>query len=502
MGLKDLAKQTAIYGIPSIVGRFLNFLLVPLYTYTFLTSEYGIVIEMYAYVAFFLLLLSYGMETTFFRYTKNSKDVNKVYSTIMFSLIFTTLIFLFISIGFRDNISSMLGYQDIGTLILYLAIILAVDTISTIPFCLLREQNKAFRFAILKIINIAFNIGFNLFFIVLCPYLLANNPDSLIQYVYSEDIGVGYVFLSNLLANLITMVLLLPEFMQLRLRFDIQLWKKMMLYALPVMIWGMAGVINGTLDRILLKYLLPDPDTALANLGIYGACYKLSIIMVLFIQAFRFAAEPFFFKHADAKDAKQTYADIMKYFVIVCSFIFLVCVLFLDQIMYFIGEDYRVGAGIVPILLMANLFLGIFFNLSIWYKLSDRTVVGMYIALIGSAITIGLNFLLIPHLGYVGSAWTVLICYLSMCIISYFWGRKEYKIPYNLKRIFFYLFLVILMGIIKIFIGGQPIVVIPYALVCLGLFSLVVLKKEQDLKRILFSFRHVFSKKKKVDNLK
>ena len=488
MQLKSLAKQTVIYGIPSIVGRFLNYLLVPLYTYTFAPEEYGIVIELYAYVALLLVLLTYGMETTFFRFMQKYKEDRSVYSTSVWSLAVTTAIFLALVIAFHDSIGQTLGYPEAGRYITWFGIILSADVMSAIPFCLLREQNKAGRFALLKSLNIALNIALNLFFIVYCPLRIEAHPDSWLRHVYDPGMGVGYIFISNLIASIFTFACLLPQWGQLRFTFRWSLWKEMMLYTLPVMIWGLAGIINGTFDRILLKYLSPDPATAMSQVGIYGACYKLSIIMTLFVQAFRFAAEPFFFKQMGQRDASRTYAQVMKYFVITCSFIYLACVLFLPQLMYFVGPEYRQGSDVVPILLMANFCLGIFFNLSVWYKVSDKTQVGMYISLIGAVITLGLNFALIPHFGYHGAAWTVFACYTVLCIISYIWGQKCYPVPYPTKRILLYMLAAVLIGWAgRTFAWNSLASQLVFGFAGLLLFSLFIARMEPELPALLKS---------------
>lgn len=486
MQLKKLAKQTAIYGLPSIVGRFLNFLLVPLYTYTFATQEYGVVTEFYAYMAFLMVFLTYGMETTFFRYMQKYKGKNMIYSTAMWSLLFTSSCFFLLVLLFKDQIGGLLGYHRAAEYVVWFALILVADVLSAIPFCLLREQNKAFRFACLKIFNIAVNIGLNLFFILYCPAHLEASPDSWISSIYSPSMGVGYIFISNLVASVLTMLFLLPEWRQVKFKFSPALWKNMMGYALPIMIWGLAGIIDSTFDRILIRHLTPDPNTALSQVGIYGACYKLSIIMTLFVQAFRFAAEPFFFKQAEQKDARDTYATVMLYFVITCAFIYMTCVLFLDQIIHFIGADYRVGAPVVPILLMSNLFLGIFYNLSVWYKVMDKTRIGMYISLIGAGVNLALNFLLIPYFGYMGAAWTAFTSYLIITIVSYIWGQKCYKVPYSLKKIFVYIVGVWLVCWIKSLIpfnsNGLSIVV---SLLLLLVFVGYVLYREKELREML-----------------
>ncbi|MCM1169335.1 MAG: oligosaccharide flippase family protein [Bacteroides sp.] len=482
MQLKSLAKQTVIYGLPSIVGRVLNFLLVPLYTHVFAPDQYGIVTELYAYVALLLVLLTYGMETTFFRFMQKYKGDRSVYSTSVWSLAATTAVFLSLVFGFHDRIGQSMGYPEAGQYISWFGIILAADVMVSVPFCLLREQNKALRFAVLKSLNIAVNIFLNLFFILYCPARLHANPDSWLHLIYNPDMGVGYIFISNLIASLFTFVCLAPEWKQLRFVFNARMWKEMMVYTLPIMVWGIAGIIDGTFDRILFKHLSPDPASAMGQLGIYGACSKLAIIMTLFVQAFRFAAEPFFFKQMNAADAKETYAKVMKYFAITCAFIYLACVLFLDQIMYFVGADYRQGSAVVPVLLMANLFLGVFFNLSVWYKVSDKTRIGMYISLIGAAITVGMDCLLIPVFGYHGAAWTLLTCYVALSVISYFWGQRYYPVPYPVKRILLYLAAAVLIGIPGLSIPfGSLWGKLAYGLAGLIVFGWLVVKKEPEL---------------------
>lgn len=476
--LASLAKQTAIYGLPSIVGRLLNFLLVPLYTYVFLTREYGVVTEFYAYTAFLMVVLSYGMETTFFRYVQKYGKGRDVFSTALWSLIASSTLFLLFILFFKDPMASLMGYSSQAYYLVWFAVILVADTLGIIPFCLLRQQERALKFASLKMTNILFNIGLNLFFILYCPYKYSVSPDSWIAFFYDPSLGVGYIFLSNLISSVLTFILQFGEWRKIRFKFDVKLWKEMMWYGLPIMIWGMSGIVNETFDRIFLKYLIVGPD-AMEQLGIYGACYKISIIMTLFVQAFRFAAEPFFFKQATGKDAPQVYARLMKYFVIICAFIFLASTLFLEQIMYFVGKDFREGQRIVPVLLMANLFLGIFYNLSVWYKVTDRTRVGAYISTIGAGVTLLLNFWWIPLFGYYGAAWATFCCYLFIALLSYLWGRKYYSIPYPKKTIALYLILVVSLYLIKVlFLPSVLYIQIIYAGLALSLFLFIVYKAE------------------------
>lgn len=439
--LKKLASQTAIYGLPTIVGRLLNYFLTPLYTYNFTTSEFGVVTSAYAYVSFLLVFLTYGMETTVFKFSQSEIDKNKVYTTSLISVFISSAVFIFLASVFSESISESIKFNNHPEYVVWFAFIIGTDALTAIPFAKLREEGKAKRFALIKTINIATNIGLNIFFIMFCKNVYEADESSykpFVESIYKPEIGVGYIFISNLIASVVTLLLLSSEVIKTKYIFDSVLWKRMMRYALPLLIAGLAGMVNETLDRVLLTHLVPENE-ALAQTGIYGACYKVSIIMTIFIQTFRFAAEPFFFSHSKEKDAQKTYADIMKYFVIVCSLIFLGTMVNIDWIQYFVGKDFREGMGVVPILLLANLFLGIFINQSIWYKLTGQTHYGALLTIFGSVITITLNIYWIPRIGYMGSAWATLICYASMMILSYFMGNKHYPVNYDLKRIFIYL---------------------------------------------------------------
>jgi len=441
---KQLAGQTAIYGLPSILGRTLGYLLVPIYTRVFNQNDYGTIILLYSYVSFLLVILTYGLETAFFRFSQTKKNNNIVFSTAFISLIITTLIFGFLSILFSQNIANVILYPDNKDYVIWFSLIISFDVLSAIPFAKLRADNKPKRFAIIKFTNISINIILNLFFILLCPFILANYNDSslasFIKLFFISGNLISYVFISNLIASFITILLLSSDFLILKFQFNFVLWRQMIIYALPLLIAGLAGIMNETLDRILLRYLLPS-DISEAQVGIYGACYKIAILMSLFIQAFRYAAEPFFFSHAKEKDAKILYAQIMNYFVITVSFIFLITMLYIDIIILLIGKEFRVGVGIIPILLLANLFLGIYYNLSVWFKLTNNTKFGAFLSIFGAIITISLNFYLIPIIGFMGSAWATLACYFSMTIVSYFLGQKYYRINYNLLKITGYIFL-------------------------------------------------------------
>ena len=437
-----------MYGLGTIVPRLLNYLLVPLYTRIFADDQYGIITELYAYVAFLLVLLTYGMETSFFRYAEKEKDPIRVFSTSLFSLLSTSLLFIAVVIILLDPISTAIKYGQNQEYILLFAIIVAVDAFAAIPFAWLRQQNRALRFSVIKIINVAVNIGLNLYFLVLCPAVATKNPDSILLFAYDETIGVGYVFIANLVSSIVTLLLLVPQILRIRPVLDMQLLRRMLGYAFPLLVIGLAGMTNEVSDKIIFKYLATVPEGIsngeeyiMGQLGIYGANYKLAVMMTLFIQMFRYAAEPFFFAQAKEENSKEVYAQVMKYFFIFGMAIFLGVTLFIDVFKYFIGPDYWEGLFIVPIVLLANLFLGIFYNLSVWYKLNDITRYGAFIALAGALITIVMNVALVPSMGYAGAAWAHFACYLSMVVMSFFLGRRFFRIDYPLLRIGLYLIL-------------------------------------------------------------
>ena len=439
--IKKLVSQTAIYGLSSIFGRFLNYLLVPLYTYYFSATEYGVVSEFYAYAGFFSVLLLFGFETGYFRFHDKANSHHDVaYSTALLFVLLINLFFLGIIIVVNNQLSAALNYSSHPEYVLCFSAILTFDAIAAIPFARLRAENKAFLFAGIKISEILITVLLSLFFIVYCPKELALNPRSWLRVVYNPELGITYIFLANLMASAFKFIVLFPQLLGLRWGFNGDLFLKMLRYSLPMVVIGFAGIINEMLDRALLKFLLPyDIKTNIQMLGIYSACYKLSILMTLFIQAFRFAAEPFFFAYADKNDAKEIYAKVLKYFVIFCVFIFLLVTLYIDFFKYFLGEEFRVGLKVVPILLMANLFLGIYVNLSIWYKLTDKTLLGAFVSVSGALITVALNIWWIPLLGYLGSAWATLVCYFFMTLVSYLLGRRYYPVDYDLKHILGYI---------------------------------------------------------------
>ena len=468
--LKSLASQTAVYGISSVVGRFLNYLLVPLFTYTFTPAQYGVVSEFYAYAGFFAVVLVFGFETGYFRFRdKDGNTPDVAYSTALRFLLGANLVFFLLLLLGSDVLANALQHGGHPEYIVWIAAILAMDAIGAVAFAKLRAQEKALRFAGIKIIEIFVNVGLCLLFIV----VLRDASSTWAADLWDPAMGVGYIFIANLIASCVKLLLLAPQLRGVTHGFDAALFNKMLRYSLPMVIIGFAGVVNEMLDRALMKYLLPgDTQANLAQLGIYSACYKLSILMSLFIQAFRYAGEPFFFAHAADKNAPKTYADVLTYFVIFCTFIFLLVTLYLDIFKYFVGAAFREGLFVVPILLLANLFLGIYVNLSVWYKLTDRTLMGAYVSVGGALITVALLLWWVPLIGYAGAAWATLVCYASMALVSYLLGRKYYPVPYDMKRVLGY------MGLgVALYFANQQLIILTglHALLSGTLFLLVYL---------------------------
>ena len=455
---RKLAGQTAIYGLSSVLGRMLNYLLVPLYTAVFLPGEYGIVTELYAYVAFLNILYIYGLETAYFRFSE--KGDSKYFDLAFTSILFTSVVLSGVLWIFSETIANLLQYPNQGNLVRWLSAILAIDAIVAIPFARLRKEGKAKTFAVFKLSNIGLNILLNLFFILFCPWFLENHPDHFLSFVYDPSIGVGYVFLSNLIANAAYLIFFVPLWGKVRIRFASDEWKKMMNYAWPILIIGFAGVTNEMLSRAILKYRLPEGYysnyTNLEILGIFGACYKLSVFMTLAVQAFRYAFEPFFFAQAQEKNSPAIFSKVMTYFVLFTSFSWLVFSIFMNQYapIFLRQSSYLEALNAVPWLLGGGLFLGVFYNLSLWYKLTDKTLYGAYISLLGAFVTLILNWALIPLYGFMGSAYATFISYLIMVIISYLWGRRHYAVPYEISKIIFYIALAGSGIVLNEYLGG------------------------------------------------
>lgn len=439
-GIKSLAKDTAVYGLSSILGRLLNWLLVPMYTRVFVSGEYGIVVYDYSAVALMLALLTYGMETGFFRFVNHERWRNpmEVYSTTLISLAVSSTAFVVLASCFIGPLSEFMRTPDRPSCTLLLAATVAMDAFTAIPYGYLRFRSRAWRFATVRIVNIGLNIGLNLFFLLLCPWLMKHAPGT-VSWFYNPSYGIGYVFLSNFIASAANLLLLAPELRGFPWVFNRELWREMLRYSWPLLILGVVGLMNQNLPNIIFPYLATQltPAEADSALGVYGACYKIGLIMVMFLQAFRFAYEPFIFARdkREGRAGTRAYSDAMKYFIIVSLLIFLAVMFYLDVIRLFIGRRYYGALGVVPVIMIAELFFGIVFNLSVWYKLTDRTVWGSYLSIIGFVVMLTMNVLLVPHLSYWGCAWGSLASYGVMMLVSYFVGQKNYPIDYSLRRI-------------------------------------------------------------------
>ncbi len=438
--LKSLFKDTAIYGLSSIIGRFLNYLLVPLYTAKISAASggYGVVTNLYAYVALILVILTFGMETTFFRFAnKEGADSKKVFSMSLFVVAFLSIVFLAGVFGFINPISKALGYVDHKEYILMMATVVALDSIQAIPFAYLRFKKCPIKFASLKLLFIFLNIGLNLLYFVVFPSIYKDNPNA-ISAIYNPEIGVGYVFSLNLVCTSFITFFFIPELKEIRFVFDKQMLRQMLSYSWPILVLGIAGILNQTADKILFPLIYPDEAHANTELGIYGACVKIAMIMAMITQAFRYAYEPFVFAENKEKDSKQTYATAMKYFIIFTLLAFLCVVGYMDILKHIIGADYRSGLRVVPIVMAAEIMMGIAFNLSFWYKLIDKTLWGAVISLSGCAVLFLVNILFIPKFSYMACAWGGFAGYATAMLVSYFLGQKYNPINYPLKDIAIY----------------------------------------------------------------
>ena len=451
MGLyKSLFKQTAIYGLATVLPRMLSFLLVRLYTGILPTGEYGEVSIVLSWMVFFNVVLSYGMETAFFRFYNSETDKENVIATSTISIFWSSIIFLFGALIFRGTLASLANVEV--QYVTYAIWILVLDALVIVPFSKLRANQKPMLYAIIKIGNVAVNLALNLFFLLLLPKIAASSPNSFIGNLYVANYEIGYIFVSNLAASLLTLVVLSPNYLFLTRKFDAVLWKKMMRYGLPILVAGIAFAVNEHFDKILLGYWLPE-SVAKSEVGAYSACYKLGLFMVLFATAFRLGIEPFFFSHSKNENAPQTYAMITKYFVIFGSLILLGVIVFADVLKFLLldNKSYWEAMKVVPLIILANFFLGIYNNLSVWYKLTDRTKMGAYISIVGAVLTLVLNYLLIPKFSYYGSAIATIAAYGSMMFISYVLGNRYYPIPYDMEKIGGYLGLSILFSAISFY---------------------------------------------------
>ena len=434
-GLKSLAKDTAIYGLSSIVGRFLNYLLVPLYTAVIpaVSGGYGVVSNVYAYTALILVLLTFGMETGFFRFAnKTDADPKHVYANALLFVGGLSLLFVALCLAFIHPLSAFLEYPDHPDYIAMMVIVVALDSFQCIPFAYLRYQKKPMKFAAIKLFNIIGNIVLNLFFLLLCPYIYKVSPET-ISWFYRPDYLVGYIFVSNLIMSAVQMFFFIPELRGFSYRLDRSLMKQMVSYSFPILIFGLVGILNQTVDKMIYPFLFDDRQEGLVQLGIYSATSKVAMVMAMFTQAFRYAYEPFVFGKNKQGDNREMYAKAMKYFFIFSLLAFLAVMFYMDILRYLIAPDYWEGLGVVAIVMGAEILKGIYFNLSFWYKLTDETKWGAYFSIIGCAVILILNIWLVPQYGYVASAWASVAGYGLITLLSYVIGQKKYPVVYPLK---------------------------------------------------------------------
>ena len=451
--IKKLAGQTVWYGLSSIAARFLFYLLTPYFTNKLSVAGYGDMSILYAAIPFLNVIFTYGIETAFFRFATKDEYKKDIYSTATISILCSTFLLTSILIFFRSSIAHLLRLDNHPEFITYSAIIIALDTLATLPFAKLRLDQRPRKYALIRLSTIILQIVIIYFLVSVCPRIAVKNPYGFIATFYKPNYGVGYIIIANLCASLFALVLLHKEFFSFEFKFNRKVWIVMIIYSMPLIIAGFGGMINETFDRIMLSWLAPvsNVEAAKDQVAIYSACYKLSILITLFIQAFRMGAEPFFFKQAEGANPQKVYARVMKFFVITITIMFLVVAMYIDLWKYFLSTDpaklkiYWTGLKVVPILLLANMFLGIYYNLSIWYKLTHKTIAGAYITLIGAVVTLAINFIFIPYFGYMACAWATFFCYGSMMVISFLWGQKDYRIPYAWKKLCAYIIIVVLL---------------------------------------------------------
>lgn len=484
-GIKKLAGQTLWYGASSIFGRFLNYLLTPLLVTIFASGEYGKISTLFTIAAFLNIIYTYGLETSYFRFAALEPE-KKVYNTCTSSILITTTLLTGLLLLFTKDFASFLEMPRHPEYITWVILIVALDSLAVMPFAKLRQEGRPRKFAAIKILNIVINILLVIFFLVICKNAHEKGANNMFATLYNPKIGLGYVIIANLVASGITLILLAKELLQFNFRLNPGFWKQMMKYSWPLIIVGFGGMINETIDRIMLLKLYPGTTSeAFSQSGIYSANYKLAVVIVLFIQAFRMGAEPFFFKQSTSENAQRTYARIMKFFVITCCFCFLSVTLFLDIWKYFMGTahpEYYTGLKVVPLLMLAKIFLGIYYNLSIWYKIKERNLTGAWITLGGAAITIIFNWIFIPVWGYMACAIATVLCYGFMMTLSYTLGQKNYPVPYAWKKILAYIVTCLLLfGLHQLFLllGLSHWVNRGMALVLFSLFALLVLNVEK-----------------------
>ena len=486
-GLKSLAKDTAIYGLSSIVGRFLNYMLVPLYTAVLPASSggYGVVSYVYAFTALMLVLLTFGMETGFFRFAnKSGEDPMKVYANSLLSVGGVSLIFVLLCLLFLQPIANLLDYGNHPEFIAMMAMVVALDSFQCIPFAYLRYKKRPIKFAAIKLLSIIGGIGLNLFFLLLCPWLNVHFPAT-VSWFYDPDYLVGYIFISNLIISAVQMFFFIPELRGFAYKLDKALLKRMIVYSFPVLILGLVGILNQTVDKMIYPFLFEDRQEGLVQLGIYAATSKIAMVMAMFTQAFRYAYEPFVFGKDREGDNRKMYAAAMKYFLIFSLLAFLAVMFYLDLLRYLVARGYWEGLGVVAVVMLAEICKGIYFNLSFWYKLTDETRWGAYFSLIGCAIIVVMNIVFVPVYGYIASAWASVAGYGVIMLLSYWMGQKKYPIQYDLKSLGLYILLAAVLYVIGEQVPISDLVLrLAFRTVLLLLFVAYIVKKDLPLSQL------------------
>ena len=493
--MKSLAKDTAIYGVSTIAGKFVNWLLVPYYTHVLTrAADYGIVTNLYAWTALLLVILTYGMETGLFRFiNKESESPDRVYSTSMISVGTTSLIFAVLIVLFSPQAAAWLKYPAHPEYVWMLGISVALDAFACIPFAYLRYRKMPIRFASIKLLYVLLNVAFNLFFFTVCPFLMKKAP-STVSWFYDANYGVGYVFVANILSTIIQTLFLLPYIICVKFSLDKILLKRILIYSLPLLMLGIMGILNQTLDKILYPYL-GRGEIGKTELGIYGATSKIALIMLVFTQAFRYAYEPFVFAQKRSKESHESYIQAMNYFIIASWFIFLGMMFYIDIFKLLIGREYWVGLDVVPIILVSFIFQGIYFNLSIWYKLSDKTMFGAWFSLAGTIIIVLGNVIFVPLYGYYACVWAAFACYFAIMLLSYFFGQKYMPIAYNLKKIGFYTLVTLVLFLIS-FVIKTPYTWLNYCfkIILMLIFVFIFIKNDLPTEKIPV-LNKIFTKK-------
>ncbi len=478
--LRKLAGESAIYGLSTVLARFINFLFVPIYTTMLSTGSYGIATEFLAYIAILQVILTLGLETGCFNFASKNSEPNKVFSNALITVGALSAIFFLALALFSGEISVWMGYKGYGQIIIFIGSILAIDSFTAILFARLRFQNKAYKFAMFKTIKILSETAFNFILFFGVPAFFKTHPDSILAEFISLTPDFTYIIFAIFLSGIVSLLIFIPDIVALRFSFDKRLWREMMLYSLPLMIAGLPGIINDTIDRPLFRFFTPEGLEWNSELGIFQAGVKIAVLMSLFIQMFRYAAEPYFFKRAGGEKSKEEYAMVMEHFTAFTMLVFLGLTLFIDVIALIIGKDFRAGMDIVPVMLMSYVILGMNFNVSMWYKLSGKTKYAIYITAAALPVTLAINMIFMPLYSYHAAAWAHLASYSVMFILSVFMGRKHYPVPYNWRRIFLFVSAGVALYLISIpFAEVHPLLRYSIHTILITIFILIYFKVEK-----------------------